>query len=559
MEYWYTAQLRNYRLQFIRAFSNFYYQTGVNADGSKALVRVPCRYGDPTRIASMVVRGNSENKLLTTPFITCYISGMSTAAARRQAPQLEESIQVDERQYDQDTQQYDNTPGNRYTIKRYMAVPYDMTMEVNIWTNNESVKEQLLEQIMTLYNPAIEIQTSNNPLDWTVLSYIEMMDQLTWTSRTIPMGTENPIDVCTLKFRFPIWINPPAKVLKQSIIQTIITSIINEADLLDGNSATINSDLYAWTEYEFLNRKVITPGNFSIYLHYVGNNVYELSLTGRAGDQHDDQHNATVSFSKENPQLLLGTSFRFNDIEIPINTTNLPAFVDVCQNACLGSSYNVQLQNLNQLQFINNTAKDNVFANVQGDALAGLGILPTTYPGGNWAWWRLFLAYGTLHPYAIYNLNASQLRITLGPLEDLNKWQATGWIDQHPFDQNKILWTVDPASLPTATLDPITAIVNPLSKGPSAGLPPANIGQRYLLTDKPADDSAAWGTLSAMANDIIGFDGQTWAVVWQATNQRGIVQYLINQYSGKLLIWDGQQWSDYILNRYGPGYWNLAL
>lgn len=559
MEYWYTAQLRNYRLQFIRAFSNFYYSTGNNADGTPVLVQVPCRYGDPTRIASMVVRGNSENKILTTPFITCYIGGMTTAATRRQAPQLQETIQVDERQYDQDLQQYDNTPGNRYSIQRYMPVPYDMTMDVAIWTNNESVKEQLLEQIMVLYNPAIEIQTSNNPLDWTVLSYIEMDTQLQWTSRSIPVGTDNPIDVTSLTFKFPIWINPPAKVKRQSIIQTIITSMIDMNNLLDGNVSTITSDLYAWTDYEFLNRKVVTPGNFSITLSWVGNNTYSLALGGRAGDLQDDQHNATVTFSKPDPTLVMGTTFTFNGISIPITTTNLATFVDQCQAACLGTSYNVQLQNFNQLMFINNTAGDNVFTNSVGDALTGLGLLATTYPGGDWAWWRLFLAYGTVHTYAEYNINASQLRVTLGPLENLNQYQASGWIDYHPYNQNLILWTVDPSTLPSTTLDPITAVVNPLTKGPGIGLPPPTVGQRYLLTEKPADTSAAWGAISAEPNDIVEFNGTTWLVSFSAANYVGNIQYVSNQFSGKLLIWDGAQWADYILNRYGPGYWNLAL
>ena len=559
MEYWYTAQLRNYRLQFIRAFSNFYYKTGVNADGTEALVRVPCRYGDPTRIAAMVVRGNSENKVLTTPFITCHISALAMAPNRRQGPQIEETIVVNERGWNQDDSQYLNTPGGRYNIQRYMPVPYEMTMTVSIWTNNESVKEQLLEQIMVLYNPAIEIQTSNNPLDWTVLSWIQMNETITWSSRTIPIGTDNPIDVATLDFRFPIWINPPAKVLQQNIIQNIITSMVDANALLDGNISTINQDTYAWTEYEFLNRKVITPGNFSILTSWLGDNTYALSLASRGGDLHDGQRNATVTFSKANPTLVLGSKFSFNGIEISVTTTNLATFVDQCQSLCLGTSYNVQLQNLNQLMFINNTAGDNVFVNLVGDALTPMGLLATTYPGGNWSWWRLFLAYGNVHDYYTFNVNASQLRVTLGPLENTNQFQASGWINFHPFDQNKILWILDPATLPTTTLPDINAIVNPLAKGPSAGLPPVNVGQRYLLTETPAENTAAWGNITADPGDIVEFDGATWQVSFQASNNRGVIQYAINQFTGKLLIWDGTQWADYILNRYGPGYWRLAL
>ena len=549
MEYWYTEQLRNYRVQFIRAFSNFYYKTGKNADGTDALVRVPCRYGDPTRIAEMVVRGNSENKLLTVPFLTCHISGMNMSANRRQAPQFTERIQVDERSYDENNLQYDNTPGNRYTIERYMPVPYDMSMAVDLWSNNESVKEQIIEQIMVLYNPAIEIQTSNNPLDWTVLSYIELQDSIAWSSRSIPIGTENPIDVLTMTFKFPIWINPPAKVKKQQIIENIIASMI-AADPRD-------PAVVEWTDAEFLNRKTWSPGDYSIALTWQGDNTYALSLTSRAGNPVDYSNQATVTFSAVNPVLQPGTSFIFNGITLQINTSNLVSFVEQAATQMIGTSYNIQIQNLNQIMFINNTGQNNVFSNVVGAPLENLGLLPTTYPGGDLAWWRLLLTYGNLQTYSKVGVNASQLRVKL--TLDNNTDQATGWLDQDSTNQNLLLWRVDPQSLPATTMPPINAVVNPLEKGPNAGLPGSELGQRYLLTEKPALTSVAWGTLDAEADDIVEFNGTNWAVSFNAVTYHGKINYITNLFTGKLLIWDGLQWSEYILPAYRPAYWRLAL
>ena len=536
-------------MQFIRAFSNFYYKTGKNADGTDALVRVPCRYGDPTRIAEMVVRGNSENKLLTVPFLTCHISAMNMSANRRQAPQFTERIQVDERSYDENNLQYDNTPGNRYTIERYMPVPYDMSMAVDLWSNNESVKEQIIEQIMVLYNPAIEIQTSNNPLDWTVLSYIELQDSIAWSSRSIPIGTENPIDVLTMTFKFPIWINPPAKVKKQQIIENIIASMI-AADPRDPG-------VVEWTDAEFLNRKTWSPGDYTIELTWQGNNTYALSLTSRAGNPVDYSNQATVTFSAVNPILQPGTSFIFNGITLQINTSNLVSFVEQAATQMIGTSYNIQIQNLNQIMFINNTGQNNVFSNAVGAPLENLGLLPTTYPGGDLAWWRLLLTYGNLQTYSKVGVNASQLRVKL--TLDNNTDQATGWLDQDPTNQNLLLWRVDPQSLPATTMPPINAVVNPLEKGPNAGLPGADLGQRYLLTEKPALTSVSWGTLDAEADDIVEFNGTNWAVSFNAVTYHGKINYITNLFTGKLLIWDGLQWSEYILPAYRPSYWRLAL
>ena len=553
MEYWYSGQLRNYRLQFIRAFSGFSYSAGTNPDGTPQLVQVPCRYGDPTRIAAMVVRGNSENKLLTAPFITCHIGGLSMAPNRRQGPQIVDTIQVDERQYDQDTNSYLNTPGNRYSIDRYMPVPYDLTMNVDIWTPNESVKEQLLEQILILYNPGIEIQTSNNPIDWTVLSWIELQDQITYSSRSIPIGTDNPIDVLTMIFKYNIWLNPPAKVNRQSIIQTIITNII------EGNKS--DPDQVEWTEYEFLSRQIVTPGNYSITMNWVGNNTYHISICSSGGDSRDPDNLATVTFSGVNPVLTLGSSFSFNGIIVKINTTNISTFVDQIASLLVNTPYNVQLQNMNQIMFINNSGSDNVFDNVVGTPLGPMGLLATSYPGGTIAWWRVLLAYGSLKPYNSYGTNASQLTVwsEIAQTTPTTTYQAAGYIDLHPTNQNLLIWTVESDSLPTTTIDPITAIINPNTKGPNAGLPPAAIGQRYLFTESPTDSSTAWGNITASPNDISEFDGYNWGVVYSALNYQGTQNYVTNLFTGKLIEWDGSLWSEYLAHRYGQGYWRLAL
>jgi len=130
MDYFFAGQLRQYRLQFIRAFSNF--KVDVGPPGSPLLKRVPCRYGDASRIASMIVAGNSENKSPTTPFISCMINNIAMAPNRRQDPMLVEKVQVNEREYDEENQRYTQDLGNRYTLERYMPVPYDLTMQVDI-------------------------------------------------------------------------------------------------------------------------------------------------------------------------------------------------------------------------------------------------------------------------------------------------------------------------------------------------------------------------------------------------------------------------------------------
>jgi len=90
-----------------------------------------------------------------------------------------------------------------------------------------------------LFNPALEIQTTDNYIDWTSLSSI-YLTTLNFTSRTIPAGTDSDIDVCTVEFEMPVWISPPAKVKKLGIIQTIIANIFTE----DGDVQSLEEAVY---------------------------------------------------------------------------------------------------------------------------------------------------------------------------------------------------------------------------------------------------------------------------------------------------------------------------
>ena len=72
-----------------------------------------------------------------------------------------------------------------------------------------------------------EIQKTDNYIDWTSLSYVELTGT-TFSSRTIPVGADSEIDVATLTFSMPIWLSPPVKVKKLGVVQKIIMSIYDD-------------------------------------------------------------------------------------------------------------------------------------------------------------------------------------------------------------------------------------------------------------------------------------------------------------------------------------------
>lgn len=459
-QFFYDEQIRRFLLQFTRIFSNFEVEYGREEDGSYALYRVPVRYGDASRQAQTVLQNNSSNSMPATPLMTFYVTGLNYARDRVQEPYFVEKRNVRQRVWDEDTQTYDTTQANAFTVERLMPVPYNLEVQLDIWTSNTNQKLQLLEQILTLFNPSLEIQSTDNFLDWTSLSVVNL-ERTNWSSRTIPMGTEDPIDIASIGFSMPIWISPPAKVKKLGVVQKIIASIYDAQG--DYNEAILNNDLLLGT------RQKMTPYNYQV--------------------------------------LLIG----------------------------------------NQLQCLESSA---VGEDVDS-------ITPPSSQPSNLLWHTVVDLYGELRS------GISQVRL-VNPYDES---EIVGTVAYHPSDDRFLLFTVDEDTIPTNTLSPVNAIVDPLRKGPGAGLSNASAGQRYLFIEGTGtnDDgnAEAWrGTdgspLVAFANDIVEYDGTRWNVVFDSSNLSD-VQYVTNLTTGIQYRWADNQWLKSYEGLYPGGEWSLVL
>ena len=193
----------------------------------------------------------------STPLMTFYITGLDYDRARVQEPNFVNSIQVRQRTYDEATDSYETTQGNAFTIERLMPVPYKLTIALDIWTSNTNQKMQLWEQIAVLFNPSLEIQSTDNFIDWTSLSICNL-ESTKWTNRVIPIGTDNPIDIATLTFTIPIWLSSPAKVKKLGVVERIVMSVFDANG--DASNAILENDLLLGT------RQVITPYSYQVLL-----------------------------------------------------------------------------------------------------------------------------------------------------------------------------------------------------------------------------------------------------------------------------------------------------
>jgi hypothetical protein len=453
-------------LQFTRIFSGFQVMYGNENDGvnAAALLRVPVRYGDASRNAQTIIQENSRNSLPSTPLMTFYITGLDYEQSRMQEPYFVGKVNVRQRSYNSATETYETTQGTALTVERLMPVPFKLTIQLDIWTSNTNQKLQLLEQILTLFNPSLEIQSTDNYIDWTSLS-VMYLDRTVWTSRTVPVGTDNPIDIASLTFSMPIWISSPAKVKKLGVVERVIASMYDaQGDL---SNAIENEDLLMGT------RQVITPFNY-----------------------------ATVLIN--------------NKIQ------------------CLQQRYLAQEPG--------------------NDSLAETEIVPDS----NLLWPAVIDLYGTLRP------GISQIR-----LEQPDGTEVVGTVVIDPNDDRFMLYSVDIDTTPQNTLDPIDAVINPLTAGPQDGLDSAVAGQRYLLTEDTGslDDqyaAQAWvggngRPLVARANDIIEYSNNYWRVVFNSQTEANNIQYVTNITTGIQYKWTGDSWVKSYQGVYPGGAWRIVL
>ena len=285
VQFAYDGQIRRFVLQFIRMVSNFQVEFGRDAAGNRTLQTVPVYYGDVSRQAAMILRNNSENALNSVPAMAVYIAGLTYDRERMLNPFYEGSITVREQVYNETTENYTGRQDGIYTVDRLMPAPYKLTVKLDIWTSNTEQKHQLIEQITPLFNPGLEIQNSDNYVDWGSLSVVHLTD-VSYTSRTVPAGADESIDIASLTFEMPIWITLPAKVKKMGVVAEIIASVYTTDGALSEDVVQTLSGLISQQRFTPMNYEVVYMGN-GLQLYQQGVSATADTVYGRPARWHD--------------------------------------------------------------------------------------------------------------------------------------------------------------------------------------------------------------------------------------------------------------------------------
>lgn len=208
--YYYDSQIRSYIVQFMAVFAGLKVSVGENDfEKQSNLIDVPIRYGSMDRVVAAIKADNTNNKPVRLPTMVAYLSGI------QMSPEARKGVNVVERRAFLERGRA--FPSDLQVIEREQPIPYTAIFDLSIMTSNTNQHYQILEQILTLFNPIIQIQTSDDVHDWKRITTVELTD--IGLEENYPPGQDNRIIQTTLSFVVPIYMAPPTVINKNYVAQ----------------------------------------------------------------------------------------------------------------------------------------------------------------------------------------------------------------------------------------------------------------------------------------------------------------------------------------------------
>ena len=548
MQHFYDGQIRRYLVQTIRLFSNFVVKYG---DGT--LARVPVMYGDQDRQVGNILRQNSENKINSMPRIAVYITSLEMEKDRLADATFVGKLHIRERdiEYNPETghDEYTSSEGTNYTIERIMPTPYKLVVKADIWTANTDQKLQIIEQMTMLFNPSLEIQTTDNYVDWTSLSVI-YLDDIAFSSRSVPIGQDSPIDIATMTLSMPIWISPPSKVKRLGVIESISMGMFSQIGRGSGgyiDGLGVDDGGLTPTQLNNVGAAATLIDNYNIIVY---GGQARIFYPDASGSNKDDLINVEInSEQKVNWNLLFDKHLGKWDSRTSKIFLIQPNGTEVVGTIAI----NPLDPTILNIEWIPDTYPSNTdIASEYRPNSPGTfdAIIDPKTKGPNSG-----LPTPTVGTrYLIIDNIGGGIRETLIAENSSNRIDTT-------IDYNKIIRT--------------EVYVNNIP----VGFDVLNIdGKLVIRLDQSAqiDDSityelftndqgpSAWqnndGTdFIANTNDIIEWTGTKWRVIFDYTISKNIIRYLTNIYTNVQYRWNGVGWVKSFEGEYLKGYWRILL
>jgi hypothetical protein len=210
-EYYYEGQLRSYLLQFCNIFAGLRVATGKGECEEKEYISVPIMVGSKDRVVAAIQAGNTQNRPFSLPMMAANITALSISQTRKGVGTVDRRVFL--------------PPGGVYpddlkTSVRVMPIPYVMDVDLTLYASNTQQLHQMLEQILMLFDPVLQVQTSDSAFDWTKITGVELVGIS--NEENYPAGADKRILQWSLSFSMPIYISAPADIRDEIVRKVII-------------------------------------------------------------------------------------------------------------------------------------------------------------------------------------------------------------------------------------------------------------------------------------------------------------------------------------------------
>lgn len=221
--YHYTGTIQDTLQQFLRIFTGLQVQYGVDRDisGENDFRTCRVRYGSMDRVVAGVLNKNGTFTTESLPLITGYQTSIE-ADPERKIPK-----------YHKENVAYTETDLTRHVSRKLSPAAYVSNVDITLWATNTEQVFQMLEQILLIFNPKIEFQTSEDKTDWSYITQAELVG--IDNAENYPAGTGKQVVTWGLSFRIPFYLNYP-KLDSTTVIDQIklnISDNTNEVTLLE--------------------------------------------------------------------------------------------------------------------------------------------------------------------------------------------------------------------------------------------------------------------------------------------------------------------------------------
>lgn len=215
-------QLRTYIAQFMRIFTGIVVHTELDrdADGNIDTKQVNVMYSPVDRVVADIMNGDETFTPPTLPIISGNLVSIERNDEQRRAP-----THIDSRAFVTNN-------GEINSVRRLMPVPYRASMQIAIYSDNTNIKFQILEKILSIFNPTLSFNKNDDVLDWTNITSAELISINNESQESAAQDGRIIID--TLDFYFDFWLNFPFKETDYGIIKIIEANITDDKNFITG-------------------------------------------------------------------------------------------------------------------------------------------------------------------------------------------------------------------------------------------------------------------------------------------------------------------------------------